>query len=154
MKFLTSLVLFIARLCLAVLFISAGANKLMDYNSTYHYMETHGFTMIPFFLFGAAAIELLGGIALVLGYKIRWAAVILILFLIPTTVIFHNFWDASAGEAGMMRLFFFHNLATIGGLLYVVCFGAGNWACCCKSCHCESKSPISSSEHSENKPIV
>lgn len=153
MKFLTSLVLFIARLCLAAVFISAGANKLMNYASTAHYMETYGFTMIPFFLFGAAAIELLGGLALVLGYKIRWAAVVLILFLIPTTIIFHSFWDASAGEASMMRLFFFHNLAIIGGLLYIVCFGAGNWACGCKSCHCESK-PVASAPDQSDKYTI
>lgn len=153
MKFLTSLVLFIARLCLAAIFISAGANKLIDYTSTYHYMETHGFTMIPFFLFGAAAIELLGGLALVLGCKIRWAAVILILFLIPTTIIFHSFWAASAGEAVMMRLFFFHNLAIIGGLLYVVCFGAGNWACGCRSCHCEQKPTAATPEPSDKYTI-
>ncbi len=138
MNFLVSLLLLVARMAIAALFLSAGVNKLINYNDTVQYMTAHGFTMVPFFLFGAAAIEVIGGLALIFGIKTRVTAFILILFLIPTTAIFHSFWTLSGGEAVLARLFFFHNLALIGGLIYVLCYGAGKFACD-RSCECKEK---------------
>ena len=91
MNILTSFLLFIARLSIAAFFVAAGFGQLMAYDETAQYMVSKEFTMIPLFLFGGAAIEILGGIALIIGFKARWAAFILVAFLIPMTLIFHNF---------------------------------------------------------------
>lgn len=136
MKFCCSFLMFFARLCIAAIFILAGVSKFMSFDQTAAYMASKGLTMIPLFLFGAATIEILGGLLLVFGYKTRLAAIILILFLIPTTLIFHDFWNLSGADQAAQQIEFLKNLAILGGLLYVLAVGSGRCAldsCCCKA---------------------
>lgn len=128
MKAIRSLLLFFARIAIATIFIFAGAGKLIDYDQTAQYMAAHGLTYVPFFLIGAVIVELVGGLCILLGYKTRFGAAILLLFLIPTTLIFHNFWAADAAAKTMQQIMFLKNLAIFGGLLYVFCDGAGSIA--------------------------
>lgn len=139
MKILCSLLTFVARLCLAAVFIWAAAGKIMFYEMNAQYMASKGLTMIPAFLFGAALVEALGGLSLVLGYKTRLGAAILLLFLIPTTLIFHDFWNAEGAARLPEQVNFMKNLAIFGGLLYVLVHGAGGCAID-KSC-CEQSKP-------------
>lgn len=129
MKALRSLLTFIARLCLALIFMFSGVSKLIFFDQTQAYMASKGFTAIPLFLFGAALVELIGGLCLVFGYKTRFGATILLLFLIPTTLIFHDFWNISGADQAIEQIMFLKNLAIFGGLLYVLCDGPGIFAC-------------------------
>lgn len=128
MKAIRSILLFFARIALAAVFIFAGANKIISFDETAQFMASKGFTYIPAFLIGAAIVELVGGLCLLLGYKARFGAAILLLFLIPTTLIFHNFWAVPDAEKTLQQIMFLKNLAIFGGLLYVVCDGAGGCA--------------------------
>lgn len=125
MRALSSFLLFIARLCLAAIFIFAASSKIIFFDDTAQYMASKGFTMIPLFLFGAAIVEFIGGLSLVFGLKTRFGALILLLFLVPTTLIFHDFWNASGLDKQIQQLMFLKNVAIFGGLLYVLCIGAG-----------------------------
>ncbi|HEV8051749.1 MAG TPA: DoxX family protein [Parachlamydiaceae bacterium] len=146
MRALRSLLTFIARLCLAGLFIFSGASKLIFFEQTQAFMATKGFTAIPLFLIAAALLELVGGLCLILGYKARFGAAILLLFLIPTTFIFHDFWNVIEPlEQHLQQIMFLKNLAIFGGLLYVFCDGAGAFALDSFSKHSENK-------HTEQKP--
>ncbi|MNC92228.1 Inner membrane protein YphA [compost metagenome] len=69
--------------------------------------------------------ELIGGLLIVVGWQARWAATAIFLFLIPTTFIFHNFWAVDAAQQGMQQIQFMKNLSIMGGMLYVMAFGAG-----------------------------
>ncbi|MGL6136758.1 MAG: DoxX family membrane protein, partial [Planktothrix sp.] len=69
---------------------------------------------------GTIVFQILGGLSLVLGYKTRLGAWLLILFLIPATVIFHNFWDIPSEKIDFLK-----NLSIMGGLLMITYFGAG-----------------------------
>jgi putative oxidoreductase len=81
---------------------------------------------IPFFLWTAAAIEIGAGLCLLLGYKSRLAALALLLFLIPVTLTFHNFWTyADPKERQDNMILLMHNLTLMGGLLLVMTFGPG-----------------------------
>lgn len=134
-KFTCATLLLIGRLCIAAIFILAGVGKFINFDQTAAYMASKGMTMIPLFLFGAAMVEILGGLSLALGYKTRVGASILLLFLIPTTIIFHDFWNVSGADYATQQINFLKNLAIFGGLLYVLAVGAGAcaWdACCCK----------------------
>ncbi len=72
------------------------------------------------FIVAAIAIELAGGLSVLLGYKTRWGAIALTLFLIPATLIFHtNFADQ------MQTIHVMKNLAILGGLLMIIQYGAG-----------------------------
>jgi putative oxidoreductase len=134
-SFLRSLTMLIGRLLIATIFILAGASKFLDYDQTSAYMASKGMTMIPLFLVGAAAFEIIGGLSLLVGYKTRIGAALLLIFLIPTTIIFHSFWNTSGAEHAQAQIDFLKNLAIFGGLLYVLNFGAGPLsidACNCK----------------------
>lgn len=73
----------------------------------------------------AIAAEIGGGLALLVGWQTRWAALGLVLFLIPTTLIFHHFWDLPEPEHAAQRIQFSKNLAVMGGLLGFAALGAG-----------------------------
>lgn len=125
MGFLRSFLMLAGRIAIGAIFVLAGVGKFMDPAHTSAYMASKGMSMIPFFLYAAATLELLGGLALFLGWKARWGAVILALFLIPTTLIFHNFWIAEPAEKILQQIMFLKNLAIFGGLLYIIATGPG-----------------------------
>lgn len=134
MKALRSLLTLIARWCIAAIFIFSGAGKLIFFDQTQAYMASKGFTAIPLFLVGAALLELIGGLCLILGYKARFGATLLLLFLIPTTIIFHDFWNIIGEERALQQIMFLKNLAIFGGLIYILCDGAGSFSLdsCCR----------------------
>lgn len=136
--------MFIARLCLASIFLVSSASKFMFFDQTSQYMASKGLTMIPLFLVGAAAVEFFGGLLLVLGYKTRLAASLLLLYLIPATVIFHDFWNLGGADQLEAQIMFLKNLAIFGGLLYVLACGAGMLAVdtCCRKKTLPEQKPI------------
>ena len=125
--------MFIARLCLAAIFLASCISKFMFFDQTSEYMASKGFVAVPLFLVAAAVVEFIGGLSLVFGFKIRLGATLLLLYLIPTTGIFHDFWNLTGAEQQLQQIMFLKNLAIFGGLLYVLCFGAGILSCdaCC-----------------------
>jgi putative oxidoreductase len=88
-------------------------------------MAAHGMTAIPLLLTGAILVEILVGAALLLGFQTRVSAGLLFVYLIPTTLVFHNFWMLSGAEQQMQMVHFLKNLAIMGGLLEFVGVGAG-----------------------------
>jgi putative oxidoreductase len=70
--------------------------------------------------------SLLGGLSILLGYKARYGAWLLILFLIPVTVMMHPFWKMTDPHAAMIQqIMFFKNLAILGGAFLIAYFGSG-----------------------------
>lgn len=109
------------RVLLAMIFLLSGLNKVMNPESTQQYMTANGMTWATtLFYLGAIALELGGAVSLLLGYWTRIGAWALIVFMIPTTLIFHS----NFGELNQMT-HFLKNLAMTGGLLYVASFGPG-----------------------------
>lgn len=120
-----SFLMLLGRILMSVIFILAGIGKFMDPAGTSLYMASKGMTMIPFFLYTSAIIEILGGAFVLFGFKIRIAALVLALFLIPVTLIFHDFWNSPPTAVAEQMANFLKNLAIIGGLFYIVSSGAG-----------------------------
>jgi putative oxidoreductase len=119
----------VGRILLAIIFIKSGFGKITGFEGTAAYMASKGLPMVQLLLIGTIVIELLGGIMLVVGYKARWAALAIFLWLIPTTFIFHAFWGiADAKEAGMQQIQFLKNITIMGGMLMVYAFGPGRYA--------------------------
>ena len=71
------------------------------------------------------AIELGGGLLLAVGYKTRWAALALFLFIIPATYFFHAFWSAAPEQAVNQMINFQKNIAIMGGYLALFVAGPG-----------------------------
>jgi putative oxidoreductase len=92
------------------------------------WMASAGMPMVGLLLPLAILIELGGGIALIVGFKARWVALALAGFTLVASLIFHNFW-AMTGDAVMTNmLFFYKNVAVIGGMLMVFAFGPGRFS--------------------------
>ena len=129
MKPINSLLMLFGRWCIAAIFIFGGLGKFINYDATAAYMAAKGLAPIPILLVISALVEIIGGCSLILGYKTRWGALLLLLFLIPTTLIFHDFWNVTGEGRTLQLIEFLKNLAIFGGLLYVLVKGAGSIAC-------------------------
>jgi putative oxidoreductase len=116
---------FVGRAFLAAIFLIAGTMKFLNWEATAAYMQEHHLPLVNVFLPLAATAELAGGIALLFGGMTKWASSGLILFLIPATLIFHNFWAQTGVEAQDNMHHFLKNVAIIGGLLLLIAFGPG-----------------------------
>ncbi|HAF02107.1 MAG TPA: hypothetical protein DCO68_04650 [Methylophilaceae bacterium] len=98
------------RIMLALIFILAGAGKISDPAGTVGYMQSVGLPGI--LLWPTIALELLGGLAIAIGFKVRYAAFALAAFCVISAVLFHkNFADQ------MQMYMFMKNIAMAGGLL-------------------------------------
>jgi putative oxidoreductase len=110
-----------SRALLSAIFLVSGIQKILHPVGTMQYMAANGMTTLTaLFLVCAIVIEVLGGLSVLLGYKTRWGAIALVIFLIPATLIFHR--DLSDQIQSIM---FLKNLAILGGLLMVIQNGPG-----------------------------
>lgn len=120
--------LLLGRLFLSVIFLIAGLSKFANYDSTAAYMISKGIPMLPYTLVAAALCEILGSLSLILGYKARWGALLLLIFIIPTTIIFHNFWSYEGPQQQQQFIEFLKNLGIIGGLILAATTGPGKYS--------------------------
>lgn len=128
MQNLQPLGLLAGRILLALIFITAGFGKITGFAGTAGYMASKGIPMAEVLLVPTIIIELGGGLLLAVGYKARWAALAIFLFIIPTTLIFHAFWSVEPEQVQMQMIQFQKNLAIMGGMIYVAVHGPGPWS--------------------------
>lgn len=134
MTWTASFFMLIGRLLMAPIFLLSAYSKVANFDATAAYMASKGLPMVQLLLGLSIVIELVGGLSLILGYKVRALAVLLILYLIPVTLTMHDFWmmqDSMQSQNNMYH--FFKNLTIMGGLLYVAAIGSGCLGCdyCC-----------------------
>jgi putative oxidoreductase len=115
----------VGRVLLGVLFLVAGIRKTMGFAASVAYMTKAGLPMADQLLVLAVILEIGGGLLLILGWKTRWVAIALLIFVAIVTPIFHAFWTFEPPQLANQLNHMLKNLAIIGGLLYVVVHGAG-----------------------------
>jgi putative oxidoreductase len=71
------------------------------------------------------ALEIVGGLALIVGFTARWAALALAAFTLLATVLFHNDWAMPAEQQYVQQLMLLKNLGVAAGMLMVFAFGPG-----------------------------
>ena len=118
----------IARILMSVMFLVSGISKITGFGGTVGYIASVGLPMPTALAAAAAAVEVLASLALIIGWKTRWAALALAVFTAAATVFFHNFWAMPASEQMMQQILFTKNLAVIGGLLLLASAGPGAWS--------------------------
>jgi putative oxidoreductase len=118
-------VVVVARVLLALMFVLAGFSKFAGLAGTAGYIASKGLPMPMVLAVLTAIVEVVGGIALIVGFQARIAALALALFTIAASFLFHNFWAMPADQAFVNQLMFMKNLAVAGGLLFVFSLGAG-----------------------------
>jgi len=121
----------IGRILLALIFVLSGLQKLMGPAGTMKMMAAHGLPLVPLAFVATILVEFGCGSLLVLGYKARWAAMLIFLWFIPVTLVFHvaAYHQAVAQQKPMdaliQQIMFMKNISIMGGLLMVASFGPG-----------------------------
>ena len=115
----------VGRILLSLVFLIAGYRKLMGVAASAGYFAKLGFPMPEVMVWVAIAIELGGGILLLLGWKARWAASLLALFTLIAAFAAHRFWEVDPAQYANQMNHFLKNLAIVGGMMFVAAAGPG-----------------------------
>jgi len=113
---------------MVALFLPAGIAKLTGFDGTVGYIASVGLPLPAAGAALAAAVEILGSLALLAGFGTRIAAIALAVFTLVASFFFHAYWAMPADQAFMQQLLFFKNIAVVGGLLAIAANGAGAWS--------------------------
>lgn len=107
------------RFLLSVIFILSGLGKIPHFSAVAGMMASKGIPLASVALLITLIIEIGGGLLLLTGFKARYAAMVLAIWLIPVTLTFHNFWAYQGQQLQEQMVNLLKNLAIIGGLLVV-----------------------------------
>ena len=113
------------RILLALIFLVSGYGKIGGFSKVAAGMAAKGVPLSEIALVVTIVVEIAGALMLILGWKARWAAAALLLWLIPVTLLFHNFWAVDPAQYQNQLNHFMKNLCIMGGMLYVMAFGSG-----------------------------
>jgi putative oxidoreductase len=118
----------IGRILLSILFIESGFGKIGGFEGTAGYIASRGLPFPQVLAAISILIELGGGLAVLIGWKTRWVALGLIVFMIIITPIFHNFWSAPGAAAMAQQINFMKNVSILGGIFLLFAFGPGRYS--------------------------
>jgi putative oxidoreductase len=115
----------VGRILIALIFLISGFNKIGGFSGVAGYIGAKGLPMPQVLAALTIAMELGGGLLLVLGWKTRWVALLFFLWLIPTTFIFHRFWGIDAAQVQNQFINFMKNVSIMGAMWMLMAFGPG-----------------------------
>ena len=125
----------IARLALPIIFIVSGTAKFLDVSriaahpALTNFMNAFGkITSRTTFGYIIAAIEVFGGITVLLGLRARWGAIALLLFTACTIIFAHNFWTMEGAARAANQVLALKNLSIMAGLLVFAVMGSGRYS--------------------------
>ena len=107
----------LSRASIAVIFIASGIGKVAGFHETVAMAGSAGLPLPAIAIAIAALIEIGAGLALLAGWRVRWASLALIVFLIPATLLFHAAHMGDPVQGRMQTIEALKNLAILGGLL-------------------------------------
>lgn len=114
----------VGRILFSLIFVMAGFSNFSK--QAIEHAAAQGIPLAAIAVPLSGVIALLGGLSIALGYKARWGAWLLVLFLVPATVMMHNFWAVQDSTlAQMHQVMFMKNLSMLGAALLISYFGAG-----------------------------
>lgn len=112
------------RILFSLIFIMASFNHFTK--GAIEYAASNGTPMASIAVPVSGVMSLLGGLSILIGYRAKWGALLIILFLIPVTFYMHAFWKIDDAMArGMQMAMFMKNLAMMGGAMFIYYFGTG-----------------------------
>ncbi|HEY6863275.1 MAG TPA: DoxX family protein [Burkholderiales bacterium] len=118
----------VGRVLLVLIFLGSGLDKVMHPDATLAYMNSAHLPAAQLLLWASVVVEIGAGLAMALGWKARWAAALLFLWMIPGTAVVHNPWAGDPSQAQMQMVHLMKNISIMGGLLLALAFGPGGWS--------------------------
>ncbi len=119
----------IARIFIAIMFYYEAFDSFLLFDQTKETMTKYGITWNQDFLLGSVIVFLVLGATLVLiGYYSNIGAILLLAYLVPSTIIFYSFWDVPKDVMRIQLINFMKNLAIIGGLLLLIVNKPGKYS--------------------------
>jgi putative oxidoreductase len=118
----------VGRILIALIFVISGFNKITGFSGVAGYIGSKGLPMPEVLAALTIALELGGGILLVIGWKTRWVALLFFLWLIPTTLVFHKFWGIDAAQVQNQFTNFMKNVSIMGAMAMLMAFGPGPYS--------------------------
>lgn len=117
----------IGRILFSLIFLSSGLmGHMMMASQTAAYAASSGVPAPMAMVVISGIIALLGSLSIILGYKAKMGAWLIVIFLVPITFIIHNFWAVTDPMMHQMQMaMFMKNIALIGGALMISYFGSG-----------------------------
>lgn len=114
----------VGRCLFALIFVFAAFGHFTS--ETINMGASHGVPWAEFLVPASGVMALAGGLSVMFGYHARIGALLLLAFLLPVTLVMHNFWAYSnPAEATMQMTHFMKNVSMMGGALFVCFYGAG-----------------------------
>jgi putative oxidoreductase len=118
----------LGRILLAAIFVISGFEKITGFEGTVSEIASKGLPLPQVLAVIAILIEFGGGLAIVAGWKTRWAAMAFIVLLIVITPIFHAYWASPPDQMMDQQAHFMKNVAILGGSLLLLAFGPGRYS--------------------------
>jgi putative oxidoreductase len=114
----------LGRFFFALIFLLSGPNHFSK--QTIAYAASQGVPLASVAVPLSGLIALIGGLSILLGYRAKIGAWLIVLFLVPVTFMLHKFWGISDPTmAQMQMIMFMKNVSMLGGALLISQFGAG-----------------------------
>jgi putative oxidoreductase len=118
----------VGRIAMSWIFLSSGFGKLTNVAGFSAALAKSGVPMPTFMGWLGAIVEFGGGLLILFGLKLRYAAILMILFVIVATLIRHRYWEFTGADLTAQTTNFWKNVTIIGGLLFMFLAGAGRYS--------------------------
>lgn len=119
----------IGRIMMSAIFVFEAIDSIMYAEQTKTTMADYGiFWQQDFLLYGSIVMLIIGALMLLVGYRIRFGALLLLLYWLPMTCIVFSFWNDPVELQRLNAIFFMRNIAIAGGLLVIIAHGAGKYS--------------------------
>src|SRR6202165_4706777 len=108
-----------------IFLLAAVGNKIPHFSDVAKLMESVGVPAPQFLLAGAIGFLLVGSLSVIVGYKARIGAALLLTFLVLASYYFHPFWKLEGQAQQEQTIQFMKNLSMMGAMLFVIANGSG-----------------------------
>ncbi|MBA3722191.1 MAG: DoxX family protein [Parachlamydiaceae bacterium] len=116
-------IVLLGRIFFSAIFLIAAFGHFSE--QTIQYAANSGVPMASFLVPLSGIIAFLGALSILLGYKAKYGAWLLVVFLVPVTLMIHKFWGIDPANAPLQQVMFMKNLSMLGGALLITYFGSG-----------------------------
>jgi putative oxidoreductase len=122
------LMLLLARLAMAALYLPSGFSKVTHLDTFAQSLASRGVPGSSFVAILGAFVEFFGAVSVVIGLKTRWSALLLALFTVVAAFVSHRFWDAQEAIRATQYVQFMKNVSITGGFLALFVAGSGRYS--------------------------